>query len=46
MNVSVNSGHTEAPGHINSPGVQHSSAAEIAAKQPIQEILHDMASFF
>ena len=46
MNVSVNSGHTEAPGHINSPGVQHSSAAEIAAKQPVQEILHDMASFF
>ena len=33
MNVSLNGGRVETPGHINSPGVQHSPAAEIATQQ-------------
>lgn len=40
MNGSVNSGRAEAPGHSNSPGVQHSSTAEIASQQLKELILH------
>ena len=40
MNNSVISGRVETPGHINSPGVQHSTTAEIAAQQAVQSLLH------
>ena len=47
MNSSVNSGRTETPGHINSPGVQHSSTAEIASQQIQEYIFHpDSPSLF
>lgn len=40
MNISLNCGRAETPGHSNSPGVQHSSTAEIAAQQFKEHILH------
>ena len=40
MNNSANHGRVETPGHSNSPGVQHSSTAEIAAQQLKKLILH------
>ena len=40
MNSSANYGRAEAPGHLNSPGVQHSSTAEIAAQQLSKHVLH------
>ena len=40
MKYSVDSGRVETPGHISSPGVQHSTTAEIAAQQTVQSFLH------
>lgn len=40
MNSSANYGRAEAPGHLNSPGVRHSSTAEIAAQQLSKHVLH------
>ena len=36
----VSGGHTDPPGQIQCPGVQHSSTAEIAAQQLLEYMLH------
>jgi hypothetical protein len=36
----VSGGHTDPPGQIQCPGVQHSSTAEIAAQQLLKQIAH------
>jgi hypothetical protein len=40
VGVEVNHGHSKAPGHIDSPGVQHSSTSEVAPQNVQQITLH------